>query len=96
MVQTPKVKLLRSAPIFIRIFVRFVTFIILESCAGMIIETGKEKVMGNNKKRKPTDEGLKNYNPSNRDFERTEEQTDKVSGSEIEERKREQEKNEDK
>jgi len=32
----------------------------------------------------------------NRDFERTEQQTDKVSESEIEERKREQEKNEDK
>lgn len=51
--------------------------------------------MENNKKRKPTDEGLKNYNPSNRDFERTEQQTDRVSESEIEERKREQEKNED-
>ena len=51
--------------------------------------------MDNNKKRKPTDEGLKNYNPSNRDFERTANQTDKVSESEIEERKREQEKDED-
>ena len=80
---------------FLRIFGRFVTFIKFESGAGMIIETGKEKVMENNKKRKPTDEGLKNYNPSNRDFERTEQQTDRVSESEIEERKREQEKNED-
>jgi len=46
--------------------------------------------MGNNKKRKPTDEGLKNYNPSNRDFERTEKETDRVSESEIDEQKREQ------
>ena len=45
--------------------------------------------MENNKDRKPTDEALKNYNPSNRDFQRTEDQTDRVSESEIEEQKRE-------
>jgi hypothetical protein len=45
--------------------------------------------MEKNKDNKPTDEALKNYNPSNRDFERTEDQTDRVSESEIEERKRE-------
>ncbi len=48
--------------------------------------------MENNKDRKPTDKGLKNYNPSNRDFERTEDETGRVSESEIEERKREKEK----
>ena len=45
--------------------------------------------MENNKDNKPTDESLKNYNPSNRDFQRTEEETDRVSESEIEEQKRE-------
>lgn len=49
-------------------------------------------IMENNKTNKPTDKGLKNYNPSNRDFERTEDQTDRVSESEIEEQKREKEK----
>jgi len=40
-------------------------------------------------KNKPTDAGLKGENPKNRDFQRTEEQTDCVSQSEIDERKRE-------
>jgi len=47
--------------------------------------------MKENKNRKPTDEGLKNYNPANRDFERTEDETDRVSESEIDEQKREKE-----
>lgn len=45
-----------------------------------------------NQHNKPTDEGLKNYNPSNRYFERTEEETDRVSQSEAHELKREKEK----
>ena len=45
--------------------------------------------MKNNKNSKPTDEGLKSYNPANRDFQRTEEETDRVSQSEIDEQKRE-------
>jgi hypothetical protein len=49
--------------------------------------------MENNKEKKPTDAGLKNYNPSNRDFERTQKQTDRVSESEIEEQHREKENN---
>jgi len=47
--------------------------------------------MKDNKNREPTDERLKNYNPSNRDFERTEDETDRVSESEIDEQKREKE-----
>jgi len=45
--------------------------------------------MEKNTKNKPTDEGLKTENPKNRDFQRTEDQTDRVSQSEIDERKRE-------
>lgn len=49
-------------------------------------------IMENNKNNKPTNKGVKNYNPSNRDFERTKDQTGRVSESEIGERKREKEK----
>lgn len=50
--------------------------------------------MESDKKNLPTDEGLKSENPKNRDFGRTEKQTDRVSQSEIDETKREkQEKN---
>ena len=60
----------------------------------MIIEIEKKKIiMENDNQRKPTDEKLKNFNPTNRDFERTEKETDRVSESEIEEQKREKEKN---
>jgi len=45
--------------------------------------------MENNTKNKPTDEGLKTENPKNRDFQRTEDQTDRVSQSEIDEKNRE-------
>ena len=38
----------------------------------------------------PTDEGLRTENLKNRDFQRTEEQTDRVSQSEIDEKKREE------
>ncbi len=48
--------------------------------------------MKNEKKRKPTDEGLKSYNPADRDFQRTEDETDRVSQSEINEQKRERSK----
>ncbi|HXR84240.1 MAG TPA: hypothetical protein VN722_08025 [Hanamia sp.] len=48
--------------------------------------------MKNNKKRMPTDQQLKSYNPADRDFQRTEEQTDRVSQSEIDEQKREERK----
>jgi len=40
----------------------------------------------------PTDQQLKSYNPADRDFQRTEEQTDRVDQSEIDEQKREQRK----
>jgi hypothetical protein len=40
----------------------------------------------------PTDQQLKSYNPADRDFQRTEEETDRVSQSEIDEQKREQRK----
>lgn len=52
----------------------------------------KQNAMKNDKNRKPTDEGLKSYNPADRDFQRTEEQTDRVSQSEIDEQKREKSK----
>ena len=63
---------------------------------GMIIEINNKKIMEDNKERKPTDEALKNFNPSDRDFQRTEKQTDRVDQSEIEEQKREKEKQKDK
>lgn len=49
--------------------------------------------MEKDKNRKPTDEGLKGYNPADRDFQRTEKQTDRVDQSEIDEQKREKGKN---
>jgi hypothetical protein len=60
----------------------------------MIIEafTANTIIMKNNKKRMPTDQQLKSYNPADRDFQRTEQQTDRVDQSEIEEQKREQKK----
>lgn len=52
--------------------------------------------MEKDKKNMPTDEGLKTENPKNRDFQRTEEQTDRISESEIDENKREKEQEKDK
>jgi hypothetical protein len=51
-----------------------------------------KNAMKNDKNRKPTDEGLKGYNPADRDFQRTEEETDRVSKSEKDEQKREKSK----
>lgn len=48
--------------------------------------------MKNDKNKKPTDQELKSYNPANRDFQRTEEETDRVSQSEKDEQKRERNK----
>ena len=48
--------------------------------------------MKNDKNRKPTEAPMKTENPKNRDFQRTEEQTDRVSQSEIDEQKREKNK----
>lgn len=58
----------------------------------IVIFSKKTNAMKNDKNRKPTDEGLKGYNPADRDFQRTEEQTDRVSQSEIDEQKREKNK----
>jgi hypothetical protein len=51
--------------------------------------------MEKDNKRMPTDEGLKSENPKNRDFQRTEQQTDRVSESEIDEQKREEKQEKD-
>ena len=45
--------------------------------------------MAKDQKSKPTDQALKSTNPKNRDFQRTPDQTDRISQSEIDERKRE-------
>jgi hypothetical protein len=61
----------------------------------MIIEAlAKNLTMKNNKKRMPTDQQLKSYNPADRDFQRTENETDRVDQSEIDEQKREKKKQE--
>lgn len=63
----------------------------------MFVEEAKIIIMEKeDKKNLPTDEGLKTENPKNRDFQRTEEQTDRVSESEIDERNREKKQQEGK
>ncbi len=49
--------------------------------------------MKKDKNEKPTDDAMKGYNPADRDFQRTEEDVDNVSGSEKEalEKKRKRE-----
>ena len=73
------------------IFGKQVSLLKLMMYSGIIIDEfdSNDSIMEKDTKNKPTDEALKSENPGNRDFQRTEDQTDRVSQSEIDEKKRE-------